>query len=96
MSTRKKSSRPPWFNPAHDVVLHAWADDGAGRKWLAEVVWVLVRDRRDGTTRVEALQPDEWSYPGAGVVIGTLYAISQNCHGQMTSAVKALVGDKHS
>jgi hypothetical protein len=63
-------------------VLTAWAEVCRGPGWSNSIVWVLTRDIKDGTLKIECLQPHEQS---EGVL--WMFGVSDKASNTMVNAV---------
>lgn len=64
-------------------IVAAWAESASGPGWANAPVWVLVRER-DGTLRLDCLQPSEQTH-----AMHLLYRVSACATAEMTAAVRA-------
>jgi len=68
----------------HDSIITAFAEAAHGPGLANQPIWVVVRNRLDGSIRIECIQPSE-----ASAEVLNLYKVSAASHEAMTSAVKA-------
>jgi len=77
------------FNKKHDCVIAAWCEHAAGPGWANSPVFVVVKDRRDGTHRIECLQPEEQTF-----VMSVIFGICAQSHNILVSEVEKCVMQK--
>jgi len=66
-----------------DSIVTAWPEVASGPGWANTLIWVLIKDRRDGVLRMESIQGDEMSYDER-----LLFPVATGCTASFVAAVK--------
>jgi len=59
-----------------DSIVTAWPEVASGPGWANTLIWVLIKDRRDGVLRMESIQGDEMSHDEVILLPSTLGCVS--------------------